>query len=52
MMRYSLDRLMENTDVKIGHLGENAIILGATAVFANNYSYLFNEHINPDQPNY
>ncbi len=52
MMSYSLDRLVENTDVKIGQLGENAIILGATAVFANNYSYLFNEHINPDQQNY
>jgi predicted NBD/HSP70 family sugar kinase len=52
VMRYSLDRLVENTDVKIGHLGENAIILGATAVFANNYSYLFNEHLNPAQPNY
>lgn len=40
MMNYSLDRLIENTHVEIGQLGENAIILGATAVFANNYSYL------------
>jgi hypothetical protein len=40
MMNYSLDRPIEYTQVKIGQLGENAIILGAAAVFANNYSYL------------
>jgi N-acetylglucosamine repressor len=52
MKNYSLYRLVENTDVEIGQLGENAIILGATAVFTNNYSYLFNQPTNPDRPNY
>jgi glucokinase len=51
MMNYSLNRLVENTHVEIGQLGENAIILGAAAVFANNYSYLFNSHIKPERSN-
>lgn len=38
---HSLDRLLDKTRVEIGQLGENATILGAAAVFANNYSYLF-----------
>jgi glucokinase-like ROK family protein len=41
MMNHSLDRLLDKTCVEIGQLGENATILGATAVFANNYAYLF-----------
>lgn len=41
MMNYSLERPLQNTRVEIGHLGENATLLGAAAVFANNYSYLF-----------
>lgn len=45
MMNYSLGQLVENTHVEIGKLGENAIILGAAAVFANNYSYLFNSDL-------
>jgi N-acetylglucosamine repressor len=49
MMNYSLGRLVENTRVEIGQLGENAIILGAAAVFANNYSYLFNSEIRHDR---
>jgi predicted NBD/HSP70 family sugar kinase len=48
MMNYSLVRLVENTRVEIGQLGENAVILGAAAVFANNYSYLFNSEIKHD----
>lgn len=43
MTNYSLDRPLENTHLEIGQLAENAIILGAAAVFANNYSYLFTE---------
>lgn len=41
MMEYSLDRPLEDTQVEFGQLGENAVLLGAAAVFANNYSYLF-----------
>lgn len=41
MMNYSLERPLQNTRVEIGQLGENATILGAAAVLANNYSYLF-----------
>ncbi|OGN94649.1 MAG: hypothetical protein A2Z71_03120 [Chloroflexi bacterium RBG_13_50_21] len=48
MTDYSLDRQTETTHVEVGQLGENAIILGAAAVFANNYSYLFNSHIKPE----
>jgi glucokinase-like ROK family protein len=44
MMNYSLDRPLENTRLEIGQLAENAIILGAGAVFANNYSYLLRTH--------
>lgn len=40
MMNYSLDRPSQKTRLEIGQLGENATILGAAAVFANNYSYL------------
>jgi glucokinase len=50
-MNYSLDRLIENTHIEIGQLSENAVILGAAAVFANNYSYLFNRHIKHDRSN-
>lgn len=42
---HSLDRLLDKTRVEIGQLGENATILGAAAVFANNYSYLFTRRI-------
>jgi glucokinase-like ROK family protein len=40
MMDYSLDWPLQNTRVELGTLGENAVILGAAAVFANNYSHL------------
>jgi glucokinase-like ROK family protein len=49
MMNYSLGQLVENTSIEIGQLGENAIILGAAAVFANNYSYLFNTNLRHDR---
>jgi glucokinase-like ROK family protein len=39
---YSLERPLKNTHIEIGQLGQNATIVGAAAVFANNYSYLFN----------
>jgi len=40
MMEYSLEWPLQNTRVEFGGLGENAVILGAAAVFANNYSHL------------
>jgi N-acetylglucosamine repressor len=41
MMNYSLEYPLQNTRVEIGQLGDNASILGAAAVMANDYSYLF-----------
>ena len=41
MMHYSLEYPLQSTRVEIGQLGENASILGAAAVLANDYSYLF-----------
>lgn len=38
----TLSRLAQETQIEIGQLGENSIILGASAVLANNYSLLFN----------
>ena len=37
----SLSRMAQETQIKIGKLGENDIILGASAMLANNYSLLF-----------
>ncbi len=37
----SLSRLAQETQIRIGKLGENDIILGASAMLANNYSLLF-----------
>ena len=51
MVNYSLDPTLDNTHVEIGQLGEDAIILGAAAVFANNYSYLFTRLNKPDRSN-
>ncbi|HLO27921.1 MAG TPA: ROK family protein, partial [Anaerolineales bacterium] len=51
MVNYSLDPTLDNTHVEIGQLGEDAIILGAAAVFANNYSYLFTRLKRPDRSN-
>ncbi len=48
MLSYSLDQQGKNTRIEIGQLGNNAVLLGAAAVFANNYSYLFNNHPHPD----
>src|SRR4030042_1169422 len=36
-----LPRLAKETQVEIGQLGVNSIILGASAMLANNYSLLF-----------
>ncbi len=41
MKIYSLELPLKNTKVEIGKLGENATIVGAAAVFVNNYSNLF-----------
>jgi N-acetylglucosamine repressor len=38
----TLSRLAQETQIEIGQLGENAIILGASAMLANNYALLFN----------
>jgi N-acetylglucosamine repressor len=51
MMNYSLDPTLDTTHVEIGQLGDDAIILGAAAVFANNYSYLFTRLNKPDRYN-
>jgi glucokinase-like ROK family protein len=39
--RTTLPRLAKETQVEIGQLGVNSIILGASAMLANNYSLLF-----------
>ncbi|HLO32290.1 MAG TPA: ROK family transcriptional regulator [Anaerolineales bacterium] len=51
MVNYSLDPTLDSTHVEIGQLGEDATILGAAAVFANNYSYLFTRLKRPDRSN-
>jgi N-acetylglucosamine repressor len=38
----TLTRLAQETCIEIGKLGENGILLGASAMLANNYSLLFN----------
>ncbi len=40
----TLSRLAQETRINIGQLGENSIILGASAMLANNYSLLFNRN--------
>jgi N-acetylglucosamine repressor len=42
--RTTLSRLAEETQIEIGNLGENSIILGASAMLANNYALLFKSH--------
>jgi predicted NBD/HSP70 family sugar kinase len=37
----TLSRLAQETKVEIGQLGGNSIILGSSAMLANNYSLLF-----------
>ncbi len=37
----TLQRLAQETQIEFGRLGENSIILGASAMLANNYSMLF-----------
>lgn len=41
MYQCSLKRPLQNTTIQIAQSGENSIILGATAMLANNYSLLF-----------
>lgn len=41
MMKYSLNKPLQNTQITIGQSGENSIILGVTAMLANNFSLLF-----------
>ncbi len=49
MRDYSLARPLEKTRVEVGQLGEDAVILGAAAVFANDYSYLSGGRIDHQQ---
>ena len=51
MMDYSLARPLEKTRVEVGQLGEDAVILGAAAVFANDYSYLSGRRIDHQRSN-
>jgi hypothetical protein len=37
----TLSRLAQETQIEIGQLGGNSIILGSSAMLANNYSLLF-----------
>lgn len=39
--RYTLARLAENTQIEIGQLGKDSVLLGASAVLAKDYSSLF-----------
>lgn len=41
--QHSLQKPMLNTKIEIGKLGENSIILGATAILATDYSLLFSQ---------
>ncbi len=43
----TLRRLAQGTKIEIGRLGENSIILGASAMLANNYSMLFDLNESP-----
>ena len=40
----TLSRLAQDTQIEIGQLGGNSIILGSSAMLANNYSLLFRNH--------
>jgi len=42
MRQMSLEKLAQDTQVEIGQLGRDSIILGAAAMLANDYSLLFN----------
>ncbi len=52
MANSSLRQLGENTRIEIGRLGKNVTLLGASAVFVNNYSYLFNSQLNLNRNKY
>ena len=41
----ALPRLAQDTKIEIGQLGVNGIILGASAMLANNYALLFNPQV-------
>ncbi len=41
----TLSRLAQETRIEIGQLGENNVILGASAMLANNYSLLFTSRL-------
>ncbi len=45
----TLARLAQETQVEIGQLGENSIILGASAMLANNYALLFDRDGTPSR---
>jgi hypothetical protein len=43
--RATLSRLAQDTQIEIGQLDENDIILGASAMLASNYSLLFKSQL-------
>lgn len=49
MVHTTLAKLAQDTRVEIGQLGENGIILGASALLANDYSLLFSQQLPRDQ---
>ncbi len=44
LVKTALSSLARDTWVEIGQLGENSIVLGASAMLANNYTLLFQSH--------
>jgi len=50
MAANTLERLAEATQVEIGKLGPNGIILGASAMILQNYSLLFSGSRRPEMP--
>jgi predicted NBD/HSP70 family sugar kinase len=43
MHQFSLSTMSQNTQIELGQLGENGIIMGASAILINNYSLLFTD---------
>ncbi len=52
MRHTSLSRSVQDTRVEFGQLGANAVVLGSTAVIANNYSLLFSGQPSPAEYSY
>jgi N-acetylglucosamine repressor len=48
MLQMSIPETVQNTQIELGHLGGNGIMLGASAMLANNYSLLFSRQPLPE----